>query len=236
MRVTGLVPATESRDLDGDELDAWLADRYALGGHEWLRLNLITALGGEITGPSGTSNDLADGIDRALLKVLRRLSDVVLVGAASVRAEGFRIPRGAPLAVATVSGRLDGHPFPASVEAGRLLVLCPASAVPVALVSVGARATVVELPGDPVADPGLIVSALHERGLRRITCEGGGGLASRLVATGLVDEFDHSLAPVLTSPGAPLTVGHVPLTPARLAGLVLDGTDRLYARWDLRRR
>jgi riboflavin biosynthesis pyrimidine reductase len=236
MRVTGLVPATASLDLDREELDTWLAERYALPGDEWLRLNLITALGGQITGPSGTSDDLADGIDRPLLKVLRGLSDVVLIGAASVRAEGYTMPRRAPLAVATASGDLGGHTFPDSVEPGRLLVLCPPSAVAAVHASVGSRATIVELAGDPLADPGLIVAALRARGLRRITCEGGGGLASRLVAAGLVDEFDHSLAPVLTGPGAPLTVGEVPLTSARLDGLVLDGTDRLYARWNLRRR
>ena len=236
MRVTGLVPATGDLDLEGPELNDWLADRYALPGTEWLRLNLVTALGGQLTGPSGTSDDLAAGIDRPLLKVLRGLSDVVLVGASSVRAEGYTLPRRAPLAVATVSGNLSGHAFPESVEPGRLIVLCPASAADAVRATVGERATVVEVTGDPVADPALLVAALRDRGLGRITCEGGGGLASRLVATGLVDEFDHSIAPVLTSPGAPSSVGDVPLTTARLAGLVLDDTDRLYARWDLRRR
>ncbi len=59
---------------------------------------------------------------------------------------------------------------------------------------------------------------------------------SGLVAAGVVDEFDHSIAPVLVSPGAPLSTGDLPLTHARLAGLVLDATDRLYARWALPRR
>jgi riboflavin biosynthesis pyrimidine reductase len=236
IRVTGLVPATGDLDLEGAELNGWLADRYALPGTEWLRLNLVTALGGQLTGPSGTSDDLAAGIDRPLLKVLRDLSDVVLVGASSVRAEGYTLPRRAPLAVATVSGNLSGHTFPDAVEPGRLIVLCPRSAVAAVRASVGDRATVVQVAGDPVADPGLLVEALRDRGLGRITCEGGGGLASRLVAAGLLDEFDHSIAPVLTSPGAPSSVGEVPLTTARLAGLVLDDTDRLYARWDLRRR
>ena len=232
MRVVRAVPQPALEvDLEGEALDDWLHERYALPGDAWLRLNLISALGGQITGPSGSSNDLADGIDRPLLKLLRRMSDVVLVGAASVRAEGYTIPRRAPLAVATVSGDLGGHTFPEDLEPGRLLVLCPPSAADAVRSHVGARAEILPIDGDPMAQPGLLVDALRARGLGRIVCEGGGALASRLLAAGLVDEFCHSVAPVVVSPGAPLTVGEVPLLTGRLDGLLIDGTDRLYARW-----
>lgn len=232
MRVSRLVPGpSEDVDLDGEALDAWLRDRYDLQGDSWLRLNLISALGGQITGPSGSSNDLAAGIDRPLLKLLRAMSDVVLVGAASVRAEGYTLPRRAPLAVATVSGDLDGHVFPRDLEPGRLLVLCPPAAEARVRSSVGTAAEMLPIDGDPIANPQLLTMALRERGFGRIVCEGGGALASRLLAAGLVDEFCHSLAPVVVSPGAPLTVGDVPLTTGRLEGLLLDETDRLYARW-----
>lgn len=232
MRVRRLVPGpSEEIDLEGEALDEWLGARYTLPGNAWLRLNLISALGGQITGPSGSSNELAAGIDRPLLKVLRALSDVVLVGAASVRAEGYTIPRRAPLAVATVSGDLDGHAFPPDLGPGRLIVLCPPQAEERVRSSVGECAEVVPLAGDPMAEPRLLTAALREHGYGRIVCEGGGALASRLLAAGLVDEFCHSLAPVVVSPGAPLTVGDVPLTTGRLEGLLLDETDRLYARW-----
>src|SRR5206468_426470 len=141
-------------------------------------------------------------------------------------AEGYVLPRHSPLAVATRSGDLAEHVFPAAGDPARLLVLCPADAAATVRERLGARATIVGLPGDPMADPALLTGALRARGLGRIVCEGGGALASRLVAAGLVDELDHSTAPVLVSPGAPLTVGDVPLTTARLAGLVLDDTDR----------
>lgn len=234
MRVTGLVPATGDLELDGHDLDAWLTERYALPGDAWLRLNLITALGGQITGPSGRSDDLADGIDRPLLKVLRASADVVLVGAASVRAEGYTIPRRAPLAVATTTGDLAGHRFPADLEPGRLLVVCPETARARVEEELGDRATV--LPVTDWGDPRGVIDALRNAGYGRIVCEGGGHLVSGLVAAGVVDEFDHSIAPVLVSPGAPLSTGDLPLTHARLAGLVVDETDRLYARWALPRR
>ncbi len=232
MRVSRFVPGpAETADLTGEALDDWLRAVYDLPGR-WLRLNLITALGGEITGPSGRSDDLADGVDRPLLKVLRGMADVVLVGAASVRAEGYTLPRRSPLAVVTASGDLRGNALPASIEPGRLLVLCPPSASATVRAQLGDRATVVEV-ADPVAHPASIVDALRTLRLSRIVCEGGGRLASRLVAAGVVTEFCHTIAPVLTSPGAPLTVGDVPLTHARLVSLVADETDRLYARWGL---
>lgn len=236
MRVTGLLPATGPVELDGTALRDWLAERYALDGDEWLRLNLISALGGQITGPSGGSDDLAGGIDRPLLRVLRASADVVLVGAGSVRAEGYTMPRRAPLAVATTGGDLAGRRFPDDLQPGRLLVVCPESAARRVDAELGGRATVLPLPDGSGGSAGAVVAALRDAGYGRIVCEGGGRLASRLVAEGLVDEFDQSIAPVLVSPGAPLTTGEVPLTSARLTGLLLDGTDRLYARWTLPRR
>lgn len=234
MRVARVRPAPMLEvDLEGDELGEWLTGEYALEGDSWLRLNLISAIGGQITGPSGGSDDLADGIDRPLLKVLRGMADVVLIGAASLRAEGYTLPRRAPLAVATASGDLTGHALPDEVDPGRLLVLCPAPAIERVRGTVGDRATIVPLPTDPREDPASALAALHDRGLRRIVCEGGGALASALIAAGLVTEFCHSSAPVISSPGAPLIVGDVPLTTARLDLLLLDGTDRTYARWAL---
>lgn len=236
MQVTGLVPATGAVELDGVALGEWLARRYALEGAEWLRLNLITALGGEITGPSGGSNDLAGGIDRRLLHVLRAAADVVLVGAASVRAEGYTMPRRAPLAVATTSGDLAGRRFPAELQPGRLLVVCPESARSRVEAELGGRAAVLSVPHGSGGSARAVVTALRDAGYGRIVCEGGGHLVSGLVASRVVDEFDHSIAPVLVSPGAPLSTGDLPLTRASLVGLLLDQTDRIYARWALPRR
>lgn len=230
MRVTGLVPATEPAEVEGPALRDLLRERYERPG-DVVRLNLVTALGGAITGPSGTSEDLTGGIDRTLLGVLRALSDVVLVGAGSLRAEGLGLPKRVPLAVATGSGRLPAAPEGATPE--RFLVLCPADAVGTARDAVGDAATIVPLPADPTKDPAVLVPALRERGLGRIVCEGGGRLATALLAAGLVDEFDQTLSPVLAS-GSPLLAGELAPVAARLAGLLTDATGRLYVRWDLR--
>ena len=230
--VTALVPDPVERvDLEGAALRDWLADRYALPGDAWLRLDLVGALGGQSTGASGTSEDLTGGIDRTVLGVLRAAADVVLVGAGTLRGEALPAPRTRPLAVATSSGDLPADRVP---DGGRVLVLCPAPAADGLRSRLGGRAEVVPLPGDPNAEPGLITAALAERGLPRIVCEGGGRLAGRLTAAGLVDEFDQAIAPIAVAPGPPVLAGEVPPTAARLVGLLHDATDRLYARWSFR--
>lgn len=244
-RVEALLPAPASAaDLDGPELDAWLTNRYLLAGDRWVRLNLVTALGGQVTGDGGTSDDLTGGIDRVLLGVIRRTGDVVLVGAGSLRTERLRMPATAALAIATRSGDIDADLLPESTADGRRpIVLCPPDAADRLERALGDRAEVAPAPPDtgrferPAtlqagSAVGLIVT-LERRGFSRVVCEGGAVLASALLAAGVVDEFDQTIAPVLTGPGATITA---PGSSARLDGLLRDETDRLYARWRLRRR
>jgi riboflavin biosynthesis pyrimidine reductase len=64
-------------------------------------------------------------------------------------------------------------------------------------------------------------------------CEGGADLAGRLLAAGAVDELDLTTAPTLAEGTSVL---RAPGPEGSLAGLLRDGTDRLYARWRLPRR
>lgn len=235
--VAELVPeAGRLVDLEGAALRDWLADRYALAGDRWLRLNLVTGLGGQITGPSGTSDDLTGGIDRTLMGVVRRTGDVVLVGAGSARAERYRLPARAALAIATRTGRLSADDLPEPDGDRRALVLCPEDVAARVAGDLGDRARVLPVPSAVRQHAGLLHDALAGAGLHRVVCEGGGALATALLADGAVDEFDQTIAPVALAPGAPLLTGDLTPTPASLAGLLRDGTDRLYARWRLPRR
>ncbi|MDP3209548.1 MAG: hypothetical protein Q8M65_10400 [Rhodoglobus sp.] len=74
-----------------------------------LRLNLVADISGSAAGTDGTSDGLTSRSDRKVLGVIRELSDVVLVGAASVRAEGYQLPRRSRLAILTSTGDLGGH-------------------------------------------------------------------------------------------------------------------------------
>ncbi len=98
-----LVPAGPELDLDDRPA---LLDLYRPPRSTWLRLNMVATVDGAAAGSDGTSESLTNRADRRILGVIRELADVVLVGAASVRAEGYQLPKRAPLAVVTRSGDL----------------------------------------------------------------------------------------------------------------------------------
>lgn len=226
------VRTPETVDLGEADARARLASLYATPRREWLRLNFVTSITGNAAGPDGTSDLLSSRTDRAVLGVIRRLSDVVLVGASSVRAEGYLLPRTAPLAVITGSGNLAGHRIPADIDSGRLLVICPeaaarrvASALPsaVEVVPIAAASGVI-----PVRQA---VAALRARGLANVVCEGGPTLAAQLVTADQVDELCLTTSPILGSLRLPLLSGAVEDGRLSLAQLLVDEADALYARW-----
>jgi riboflavin biosynthesis pyrimidine reductase len=229
-RVDALLPVPGGTvDLEREDLRAWLAERYALDRDAWVRVNLVSALGGQTTASDGTSDGLTGGIDRLLLAVLRRSADVVLVGAGTLRAEHLNMPRTAALAVATRRGDFDAAVLPLPTEDGRrALVLCPGRVAGALRERLGDRAQVVPVDGDPSADPALLVQALAAEGLPRVVCEGGAELAGRLITAGVVDELDLTTAPILAGGGPSLRALGGAWT---LGGLLRDETDRLYARW-----
>jgi len=69
-------------------------------------VNLVVSLDGSAAGPDGTSSSLTMGSDRAVLGAIRAASDLVLVGAATLRSEPHLVPRSTRLAVLSRSGDL----------------------------------------------------------------------------------------------------------------------------------
>ncbi|MBC7723204.1 MAG: dihydrofolate reductase family protein [Burkholderiaceae bacterium] len=228
-------PGSVDTDSDGarDDLRSW----YAAPRPDWLRLNLICSVNGSAVGADGTSETLTNRADRAILGAIRSLADVILVGAASVRAEGYHLPKTARLAIVTASGDLAGHRILGEAAAGRILVLCPTSARESVIDSLGGLAADVV----PVADDGgqltprAMLDALSALGLRHVVCEGGPALAVQMLDAGLVDELCLSTGPVLAglpSTGGPLTALGVNIERRlRLDQLLVDDGSGLYARW-----
>ncbi len=68
--------------------------------------------------------------------------------------------------------------------------------------------------GATSVDLRAMVSALHERGLRRLVCEGGEALLDGLVREELIDEMDVTISPMLAGAGYLADPG----TEARLPG------------------
>jgi len=227
-------------DVTTDEGRADLRGRYAPPAGEWLRLNLVAAVSGDAAGGDGTSDSLSNPVDRAVLAAVRDLADAVLVGAASVRTEGYRVPRSAALVVVTASGDLTGHRLDPE-RAERVVVVCPEAAVATVRAALGPAVaplvTVVTLPHDGTGrlDPAAVVSLLRDRGLRSLVCEGGPTLAGQLLRDGLVDELCLTTSPVVVGSGLP-ALGRERFDASRLelVQLLRDADSALYARWTVR--
>ncbi|MDG4864085.1 dihydrofolate reductase family protein, partial [Streptomyces sp. T-3] len=94
-----LFPVTEETAADGRDTDReWaldeLADRYAYpdGPGVWLRANMVSTLDGAAQ-HEGRSQPISCPADMRIFGTLRGLADVVVVGAETVRQEGYRPAR-----------------------------------------------------------------------------------------------------------------------------------------------
>jgi riboflavin biosynthesis pyrimidine reductase len=220
-----------------------LVEAYAVpAGVPHLRVNFVASADGAAT-VDGRSEGLsnASSVDKELFFTLRGLADVVLVGAGTVRAEDYGPVRRSgtdhrpPIAV--VTGRLALDPtsrFFAEVPPGQrpfLLTTASADAAPFADLAE------VIVCGEHHVDLTLALAALRARGLARVVCEGGPTLFGHLVAGGLVDELDLSIAPLLCGPGGPrIAAGPVPPGPPAALELsqLLEDEAWLFARYSVR--
>ncbi len=207
-------------------LDA-LAEAYAYppgagsdapGGGSWLRANMVSSLDGAAH-HDGRSKPLSSPADMRIFGVLRGLADVVVVGAQTVRQEGYRPARrreafearreaagqGPAPAIAVVSASLDlDFSLPLFTEPlVPTLVLTGAGAPAARLREARSAGAEVVVAGEgALADPARVPAALAERGLRRQLTEGGPTLLGRLTAAGVLDELCLAVAPRVTLGGA----------------------------------
>ncbi len=210
-------------DLDDDALRT----AYAPPRLPWLRLNFVATVDGAVEGSDGKSGSINNAADHRVFGALRAQADVVIVGAGTVRAEGYR-PNPKPLVVVTRSGELP--PTLLEGDTSRLYLATGARAPGLERAQdvLGDRVLIL---GEDAPDPVALRRTLEEAGFSNLLCEGGPHLAADLLAAGLVDELCSTVAPMLVggshariAEGADLDV------PLRLHSL-LDADSTLLARW-----
>jgi len=222
--------ASSLRDTD-------LAALYAYPPGPWLRANMVASVDGAAY-LDGVTKGLSSDADRHLFALLRTLADVILVGAGTVRAERYapvrrhelwpdlRTGRAPTPPIAVVSARLDLDPssrlIASAPPSARTIVITTAQAPAERRIALDGPAEVI-VAGQETVDLKAAVTALAERGHRRILAEGGPRLLARIAAAGLLDELCLTIGPVLAGPGAdrilagatsamapqPLTLAHV---------------------------
>ena len=231
MKLSRLLPAPVEEFAVDDQSRETLLSLYAIVRPQWLRLNFIASVNGNAAGDDGTSGSLTSTTDRRILGAIRRLADIVVVGASSVRKEGYFLPKSAPLAIVTASGDLSGHQLPSDIDEGRVVVLCPPEAEAEVRRYLGNTAiTVITLPG-PRLDPAAMIAALRERGHDSIVCEGGPTLAAQFLDANLVDELCLSTSPTVNNASVPVLQGLTRNKSLQLTQLLVDSESALYARW-----
>lgn len=225
--MTRLHPSPGTVDLD----QAYAYPAAGAGQSRTVRANMVATVDGAASGGDGLSGSVSGEADKRVFATLRRLADVVLVGAGTARAEGYR-PAALPIAV--VSGRLDldlAAPLYTAAEHRTLVITCRSA--PAAALEHAASVADVLICGEERVDVAAAVTALHERGYDHILCEGGPTLLRQVVAAGLLDELCLTLAPVLAGGDAGRILGGDPLTGARRVSLtqLLVDDGWLFARY-----
>ncbi|MBT2677140.1 pyrimidine reductase family protein [Streptomyces sp. ISL-14] len=189
----------------------------------WLRANMVSTLDGAAQ-HDGRSQPISTATDMRIFGTLRALADVVIVGAETVRLEGYRPARaraefaavreaagqGPAPAIAVVSASLDlDYDLPLFTSPlVPTLVLTGAAAAPDRIAAAEKAGAKVVIAGDGVGvDPVRAVQALAELGHTRLLTEGGPRLLGQLVAAGVLDELCLTISPMLTAGDAQRIAG-----------------------------
>ncbi|MFE7611813.1 dihydrofolate reductase family protein [Streptomyces celluloflavus] len=235
-----------------------LADAYAYpaaddpvraGRTGWLRANMVSSLDGAAH-HDGRSQPLSGAADMRIFGVLRGLADAVVVGAETVRQEGYRPARArAVFAARRAAAGQAPAPAIAVVSAGLeldltlplftepltpTLVLTGTGAPPDRVRAAREAGAQVLFAGEGTGvDPARVTAVLAERGHTRLLTEGGPSLLGQFAAAGALDELCLSLAPFVAAGDAQRIAGGPALpVPERFALVsVLEEAGFLFTRY-----
>lgn len=227
-------------------------------GRPWVFANMVTSVDGAAT-VDGRSAGMGGPGDRLVFGALRAEADVIVVGARTVRDEGYRLPRQpegpaadrrrdrgqAPrprLCIVTRSNHIEGQP--------PLLEELPTGGAPAAPWQRPILATVETVEGVEASrhrdepwdrittgatsvDLHALITELGARGMRRVLCEGGPSLLAQLATDDLVDEWNFTIAPRVAGSDSIRPVhSATPLgVGLRLERLFLEDDSTMFARY-----
>lgn len=233
-----------------DPLAPYLAVERSRPRHEcWVAGHMVAGLDGTAA-IDGRVGSLSTRPDQALFRSMREIADIVMVGAETVRREGYgrvRLPEPAqtrrteqgkpPLPpVAVVSRSLDlnwsASLFADAPEDARTHVITCAAADSARLAEAEEFATII-IAGEERVEPEQALQALADLGHRMVLCEGGPTWLGELVAADRLDELFLSISPLMG--GDPLPVSVTP-PGTGIARFTLQGVmaedDTLFLRYE----
>jgi riboflavin biosynthesis pyrimidine reductase len=198
-----------ARDAEPDLTSVYA---YPGGAKRWVRANMVSSLDGAAAA-DGRSAALSGPADKQIFRVLRGLADVILVGAGTVRTEGYGKPavvreqfaqararagQTAAAAVAVVSASLDlDFDSPLYRDPVTPTITVTIEDAPQDRLAAARDASEVLLAGRGRVDLAGALDLLAAGGRGRILCEGGPHLLAGIAAAGRLDELCLSVAPRL---------------------------------------
>lgn len=216
-------------------------------GAPFIRANMVSSIDG-VAAVKGVSASLSSPDDQRLFAILRDLADLVLVGAGTVRQEGYGPSVLSPARQRRRQRWTDRGPLPYAVitntgldpdlsffqtpkgDGARPIVITHAAAADQVRLD---RCELV-IAGEERVDLPQAKKALGDLGFRHVLCEGGPGLLGSLISQELIDELCLSVSPLLVGAGSgPGLIGNTQLADPvnwTLAGLH-SGTNSLFARY-----
>ena len=215
-------------DVQGDLSDDDLRALYASPSTPWLRVNMVSTVDGAATGATGKSGSINNEPDHRVFNLLRELCDAVVVGAGTLRTEGY-VPLRKPLVVVTRSGQVPERLRAGAPGQVRMATCSAAEHLAEARAILGADC--VHVLGEHHVDLKALKSTLVELGYTDLLSEGGPHLLRHMLAEGVADELTATFVPRLLA-GAYLRITSGPPVdvPLRLA-LLLEEDSTLLGRW-----
>lgn len=191
--------------------------------HEcWVTGHMVAGLDGTAA-IDGKVGALSTEVDQDLFRRMRQIADVVLVGAETVRREGYglvrlseeakaaRVRLGKPPTppVAVVSGSLDLNwklkLFTQAPAHAKTMIITTETPDPARLTQAKRHADVLTA-GTERVEPAAALRALADLGHQVVLCEGGPTLLGEFVAADRLDELCLSISPVMGGDNLPVGI------------------------------
>ena len=200
--------------------EAYEVHRPRPADRPWLGVCMVASIDGS-TVIDSNSRALSSKTDQEVLLTLRDLADVILVGAATVRIEGYGPPRKAGQRVGVVSrtGNVDVTSTLFTSGAGFLII--PEDAPPTSVDAVRAGVGEVDFAG-----------ALGQLSADFVQAEGGAQLNGALSTADVIDEINLTISPQLAGGDGPrVTSGSVQMSRRMRLAHVLEDDGFLFTRY-----
>lgn len=175
--------------------EAYDVERPRPANRPWVGVCMVSSIDGS-TVVDSNSRGLSSKADQEVLLTLRDLADVLIVGAATVRIEGYKPPRKAGQRVGVVSRRGDVDVTTPLFTSGAGFLILPDDAPPSSVDSVRAGIGAVDLAG-----------AVAQMDAQFVQAEGGATLNGALAAADLIDELNLTISPQLAGGDGPRVTG-----------------------------